>query len=164
MAESSPTLICTAMLQSLDAGSVAALPEGLRVELEGVEDAGGVRFLQEMAAQLRVRAVDAGCPSSRSLSGLGSLAAPDRDRCRTAADACERAACTRLMCLGAPGDNRPCGCDVALRQPDQCGFAWSLDFLWTLFHRDRVKSVMLRSSGGWRPRSWTPRRGSSTRR
>ena len=41
--------------QSLDAGSVAALPEGLRVELEGVEDAGGVRFLQEMAAQLRVR-------------------------------------------------------------------------------------------------------------
>ncbi len=35
---------------------MAALPEGLRVELEGVEDAGGVRFLQEMAAQLRVRA------------------------------------------------------------------------------------------------------------
>ena len=43
-------------LQSLDAGSVAALPEGLRVELEGIEDAGGVRFLQEMAAQIRVRA------------------------------------------------------------------------------------------------------------
>ena len=44
----------TSAAQSLDAGSVAALPEGLRVELEGVEDAGGVRFLQEMAAQLRV--------------------------------------------------------------------------------------------------------------
>ena len=43
------------MSQSLDAGSVAALPEGLRVELEGIEDAGGVRFLQEMAAQIRVR-------------------------------------------------------------------------------------------------------------
>jgi hypothetical protein len=41
--------------QSLDAGSVAALPEGLRVDLEGIEDAGGVRFLQEMAAQIRVR-------------------------------------------------------------------------------------------------------------
>ena len=54
--------------QSLDAGSVAALPEGLRVELEGVEDAGGVRFLQEMAAQLRVRRMQALTVADSSVS------------------------------------------------------------------------------------------------
>ena len=42
-------------MQALNAGSVAALPEGVRLELESIEDAGGVRFLQEMANQIKVR-------------------------------------------------------------------------------------------------------------
>ena len=66
--------------QSLDAGSVAALPEGLRVELESIEDAGGVRFLQEMAAQIRVRG------SSPSHPRLTQHTPPthetDKDPCR----------------------------------------------------------------------------------
>eukprot|EP00208_Stichococcus_sp_RCC1054_P002835 CAMPEP_0206140322 /NCGR_PEP_ID=MMETSP1473-20131121/9097_1 /ASSEMBLY_ACC=CAM_ASM_001109 /TAXON_ID=1461547 /ORGANISM="Stichococcus sp, Strain RCC1054" /LENGTH=740 /DNA_ID=CAMNT_0053534441 /DNA_START=308 /DNA_END=2527 /DNA_ORIENTATION=- len=40
-------------LQALDAGSVAALPEGLRQELEQIEDCGGARFLQDLAAQVQ---------------------------------------------------------------------------------------------------------------
>jgi len=38
------------------------------VELEGVEDAGGVRFLQEMAAQLRVRRMQALTVADSSVS------------------------------------------------------------------------------------------------
>ena len=41
--------------QVLDASSVGALPEAVRLELEGIEDSGGVQFLQEMSTQIRVR-------------------------------------------------------------------------------------------------------------
>lgn len=42
-------------LQVLDAASVVALPEAVRLELEGIEDSGGVQFLQEMSTQIKVR-------------------------------------------------------------------------------------------------------------
>ncbi len=41
-------------LQALDAGSAAALPDGLRAELEQLEDHGGVRHLHDLAAQIKV--------------------------------------------------------------------------------------------------------------
>ena len=41
--------------QALDAGSSAAIPEGIRQELERIEDAGGLRFLQDLVAQVKVR-------------------------------------------------------------------------------------------------------------
>jgi hypothetical protein len=41
-------------LQALDAGSAAALPEALRLELEQLEDHGGVQFLQGLATQIGV--------------------------------------------------------------------------------------------------------------
>ena len=44
---------CT-ILQALDAGSAAALPDGLRQELEQLEDHGGVRHLHDLAAQIKV--------------------------------------------------------------------------------------------------------------
>ena len=40
--------------QALDAGSAAALPDGLRAELEQLEDHGGVRHLHDLAAQIKV--------------------------------------------------------------------------------------------------------------
>ena len=42
------------VMQALDAGSAAALPEGLRAELEQLEDHGGVRHLHDLATQIRV--------------------------------------------------------------------------------------------------------------
>ena len=41
-------------MQALDAGSAAALPDGLRAELEQLEDHGGVRHLHDLAAQIKV--------------------------------------------------------------------------------------------------------------
>ena len=43
-------------LQALDAGSAAALPDGLRAELEQLEEHGGVRHLQELQNQVKVTA------------------------------------------------------------------------------------------------------------
>lgn len=40
-------------LQALDAGSAAALPDGLRAELEQLEDHGGVRHLHDLATQIK---------------------------------------------------------------------------------------------------------------
>ena len=39
--------------QALDAGSAAALPEGLRSELEALEEHGGAEHLRGLAAQLQ---------------------------------------------------------------------------------------------------------------
>lgn len=47
-------LIC----QALDAGSAAALPDGLRAELEQLEENGGVRHLQELQSQIKVSLAD----------------------------------------------------------------------------------------------------------
>ena len=47
-------------LQALEAASVAALPEVVRIELEQIEDAGGVGFLQEMSTQIKVRKIRCG--------------------------------------------------------------------------------------------------------
>ena len=47
--------ICRWWPQALDAGSSAAIPEGIRQELERIEDAGGLRFLQDLVAQVKVR-------------------------------------------------------------------------------------------------------------
>ena len=41
-------------VQALDAGSAAALPDGLRAELEQLEDHGGVSHLHDLAAQIKV--------------------------------------------------------------------------------------------------------------
>lgn len=41
-------------LQALDAGSAAALPDGLRAELERLEDHGGVQHLQDLQKQVQV--------------------------------------------------------------------------------------------------------------
>ncbi|KAL4420092.1 hypothetical protein ABPG77_000573 [Micractinium sp. CCAP 211/92] len=40
-------------LQALEAGSVAALPDAVRVELESIQDGGGVTHLQEVAGQIK---------------------------------------------------------------------------------------------------------------
>lgn len=42
-------------LHALEAGTVAALPDAVRVELEAVQDGGGVQHLQEVSTQIRVR-------------------------------------------------------------------------------------------------------------
>ena len=54
-------------IQALDAGSSAALPDGLRAELEELEDTGGVRHLQEISAQVKVsnRNMFCGCLNCR---------------------------------------------------------------------------------------------------
>lgn len=44
---------CT-VLQALEAGSSAALPEGVKGELERLEENGGVRHLSELADQIKV--------------------------------------------------------------------------------------------------------------
>lgn len=41
-------------VQALDAGSAAALPDGLRAELEQLEDHGGVRHLHDLCTQIKV--------------------------------------------------------------------------------------------------------------
>ena len=41
-------------LHALDAGTVAALPDAVRVELEGIQEGGGLQHLQEVAQQIRV--------------------------------------------------------------------------------------------------------------
>ena len=41
-------------LQALDAGSSAALPEGLRHDLEELEEHGGVAHLKDLGAQIKV--------------------------------------------------------------------------------------------------------------
>ena len=46
--------LCTLPDQALDAGTAAVLPEGLRAELEQLEDAGGVRHLQDLRDQIQV--------------------------------------------------------------------------------------------------------------
>ena len=40
--------------QALDAGTAAVLPEGLRAELEQLEDAGGARHLHDLRDQIQV--------------------------------------------------------------------------------------------------------------
>ena len=40
-------------MQALDAGTASVLPEGLRAELEQLEDAGGVRHLQDLKEQIQ---------------------------------------------------------------------------------------------------------------
>lgn len=42
-------------LQALEARSVAALPDGVRVELEGIQEGGGLGHLQDLAEQIKVR-------------------------------------------------------------------------------------------------------------
>lgn len=44
-------------MQALDAGSAAALPDGLRAELEQLEDHGGVRHLHDLCTQIKARLV-----------------------------------------------------------------------------------------------------------
>ena len=41
-------------VQALDAGTASTLPEGLRQELEQLEDGGGVRHLQDLKDQIQV--------------------------------------------------------------------------------------------------------------
>ena len=41
------------MLQALDAGTASVLPEGLRAELEQLEDSGGVRHLNDLKEQIQ---------------------------------------------------------------------------------------------------------------
>lgn len=43
------------MFQALDAGTAAVLPEGLRSELEQLEESGGVRHLNDLKEQIQVR-------------------------------------------------------------------------------------------------------------
>ena len=43
------------MLQALDAGTASVLPEGLRAELEQLEDSGGVRHLNDLKEQIQAR-------------------------------------------------------------------------------------------------------------
>lgn len=50
-----PSLPLNTTLQALDAGSSAAIPEGIRQELERIEDAGGLHFLQDLVTQVKVR-------------------------------------------------------------------------------------------------------------
>ena len=45
--------------QALDAGTAAVLPEGLRTELEQLEDNGGVRHLHDLVAQIKARPAQA---------------------------------------------------------------------------------------------------------
>ncbi len=47
-------VLCPLPDQALDAGTTALLPEGLRTELEALEDAGGVRHLTDLKAQIQV--------------------------------------------------------------------------------------------------------------
>lgn len=42
-------------MQALDAGTSSTLPEGLRSELEVMEDSGGVRHLQDLKDQIQAR-------------------------------------------------------------------------------------------------------------
>ena len=46
---------CFCNVQALDAGTAAVLPEGLRSELEQLEDSGGVRHLNDLKDQIQVR-------------------------------------------------------------------------------------------------------------
>lgn len=41
-------------MQALDAGSAAALPDGLRSELEQLEEHGDVRYLRDLCTQIKV--------------------------------------------------------------------------------------------------------------
>lgn len=85
--------------QALDAGSSAALPEGIRQELEKIEDSGGLRFLQDMVAQVRVRTKEVAPFTSESFC----LRPPIADACC----ACTRAASSglgpafRCECMGS---------------------------------------------------------------
>ena len=42
-------------LLALEAGTTAALPDGLRLELEGIQSGGGLQHLQELQQQIKVR-------------------------------------------------------------------------------------------------------------
>lgn len=42
-------------LQALEAGTLQALPDGVRVELEGIQEGGGLQHLQEVAQEIKVR-------------------------------------------------------------------------------------------------------------
>ena len=46
--------VTCAVLQALEAGSSAALPEGVKGELERLEENGGVKHLSELAEQIKV--------------------------------------------------------------------------------------------------------------
>ena len=56
------------MLQALDAGTASVLPEGLRAELEQLEDSGGVRHLNDLKEQIQARPrATSPCPPAASL-------------------------------------------------------------------------------------------------
>ena len=51
----SPDLhVCLQALQALEASSVSALPDAVRVELEEIQSGGGLAHLQEVSQQIRV--------------------------------------------------------------------------------------------------------------
>ena len=54
-------------LLALEAGTTAALPDGLRVELEGIQSGGGLQHLQELQQQIKVGRLG-------GQGGLGGLA------------------------------------------------------------------------------------------
>ena len=96
------------MLQALDAGTASVLPEGLRAELEQLEDSGGVRHLNDLKEQIQARRR----PASR-------LALPQHLCCTPALHCSLLASCARLdaeqcmkqsaqeSCMGlCPGQSR----------------------------------------------------------
>lgn len=50
-------VIIMSRVQALDAGTAAVLPEGLRSELEQLEESGGVRHLNDLKDQIQVRCI-----------------------------------------------------------------------------------------------------------
>jgi hypothetical protein len=50
-------IIIMSRVQALDAGTAAVLPEGLRSELEQLEESGGVRHLNDLKDQIQVRCI-----------------------------------------------------------------------------------------------------------
>lgn len=52
-----PLPLAAQCLQALNTHTTAALPDAVRVELESVQDAGGVAHLQDLVTQIRVSAL-----------------------------------------------------------------------------------------------------------
>jgi hypothetical protein len=75
-----------ARAQALDAGTAAVLPEGLRTELEQLEDNGGVRHLRDLVAQIKARRTPAparpGRRRARKDAPRPARSAPRRKRVR----------------------------------------------------------------------------------
>ena len=64
------------VLHALDAASTAALPDGLRSELEAIEAAGGGRHLAEMQQQVRPRFIPSGTPAATTAAPAQRLRPP----------------------------------------------------------------------------------------